>query len=110
MATYTRHEPESVNYKTGVPEFDNEGRLVELVYEAFTLLNIYFPNGQQGEERLKYKLDFYRNLFDYLETFKKDNRPLVITGDYNTAHNEIDLKRPGTRGADRRGSAHPRQQ
>jgi exodeoxyribonuclease III len=91
---YSKREPEEVNTKMGIPDFDNEGRLVELVFKDFAFFNIYFPNGQKNEERLNYKLDFYGHLFDYLEKHRKKKKPIIITGDYNTAHNEIDLKRP----------------
>jgi len=94
VLVYSRMKPEEVNTEMGVPEFDNEGRMLELVFKDFVFLNIYFPNGQKNDERLQYKLDFYGHLFDYLEKYKKRNKPVIITGDYNTAHNEIDLKRP----------------
>jgi exodeoxyribonuclease III len=94
VVVYSRLEPEAVHYHMGQPAFDNEGRMVELRFKDFTFLNIYFPNGQKGEERLNYKLDFYRHLFEYLEPFRAAGRPLIITGDFNTAHNPIDLKRP----------------
>ena len=94
VAVYSRHEPQAVNTKMGFPGFDNEGRMVELVFKDYVFLNIYFPNGQKNEERLQYKLEFYKHLFDYLEKYKRQKKPVIITGDYNTAHNEIDLKRP----------------
>ncbi len=94
VAVYTRLKPEEVNHGIGIPEYDNEGRILEIVYDKFRLYCVYFPNGQKDEDRLKYKLDFYRAFFDYLEPFKKQGIPLVITGDYNTAHNEIDLRHP----------------
>ncbi len=91
---FTRQKPEKVNIEMGIPEFDNEGRMVELTFKDFVLFNIYFPNGQKDEERLQYKLDFYKQLFDYARQYQEKDFPVIITGDYNTAHNEIDLKRP----------------
>ena len=93
-AVYSKQEPEEVNTEMGIPDFDNEGRMVELVFKDLAFFNIYFPNGQKNEERLNYKLDFYGHLFDYIEKHRKNKKPVIITGDYNTAHNEIDLKHP----------------
>ena len=94
VAVYTRLKPVEVNYGIGIPEYDNEGRILEIVYDSFRLYSVYFPNGQKDDDRLKYKLNFYQAFFDYLEPLKKQGVPLVITGDYNTAHNEIDLRHP----------------
>ncbi|WP_251859686.1 exodeoxyribonuclease III [Clostridium sp. Marseille-Q2269] len=94
VATYTREEPISIKRGIGVEKFDSEGRILITEFKKFTLLNIYFPNGQRDEERLQYKLDFYEALFDYCDQLVKEDKKLVICGDYNTAHNEIDLKNP----------------
>lgn len=72
-----------------------EGRVIRADFSAFTLLNIYFPNGQMSPERLEYKLRFYEQCLDYCENLRSQGRSLVISGDFNTAHNEIDLKNPG---------------
>ncbi|KOR23981.1 exodeoxyribonuclease III [Clostridium sp. L74] len=94
VATYTKEEPISVKYGIGIEKFDLEGRILIIEFENFTLLNIYFPNGQRDEERLQYKLEFYEALFNYCDELVKEGKKLVICGDYNTAHNEIDLKNP----------------
>ncbi|MDD5728073.1 MAG: exodeoxyribonuclease III, partial [Victivallales bacterium] len=78
----------------GKAKFDNEGRILVCEYEKFILLNIYFPNGQKDEERLCYKLDFYDATLDFCEKLRGRGKSLIICGDYNTAHNEIDLARP----------------
>ena len=75
------------------PAFQGEGRLVHLEYDAFHLFNIYFPNGQMSEERLQYKLGFYDSFLGYAEELRKA-KPIVVCGDFNTAHKEIDLARP----------------
>jgi exodeoxyribonuclease III len=75
-------------------EFDAEGRILISEHPGFLLLNIYFPNGQRDEERLRYKLAFYDATLAYCEARRKEGRELVICGDFNTAHNEIDLARP----------------
>jgi len=94
VGTYTRLKPRSVKYGIGIPRFDDEGRILELDFDDFIFFNIYFPNGQMSPERLQYKLDFYEALFAYTDEYKKQGRSLIITGDYNTAHNAIDLKNP----------------
>lgn len=95
VAVYTRIKPIIVKYGIGIPRFDNEGRVIEMDFGDFLFFNVYFPNGQMSEERLAYKLDFYREFFNYLAVYKEKNRSIVIAGDFNTAHNEIDLKNPG---------------
>ena len=94
VAIYSRIAPKEVKYGIDIPKFDDEGRILEMVFDDFVFFNIYFPNGQMSEERLAYKLDFYEAFFAYADAYKKKNIPLIITGDYNTAHNEIDLKNP----------------
>jgi len=63
-------------------------------FEKFVLFNVYFPNGGRGPERVKYKLDFYAALFQRAEEVRKTKKNIIICGDYNTAHKEIDLARP----------------
>ncbi|MEW6078794.1 MAG: exodeoxyribonuclease III [Thermodesulfobacteriota bacterium] len=93
-AVYSRITPRNVKTGIGRPEYDAEGRIIEMDFEDFIFFNIYFPNGQMGEDRLAYKLNFYRDFFAYADEYRRQGRSLVITGDYNTAHNEIDLKNP----------------
>lgn len=94
VATYTKEEPLSVAYGIGIDKFDCEGRILITEYPEFTLLNIYFPNGQKDDDRLNYKMEFYDAILDYCEEQKKKGKKLIISGDYNTAHKEIDLKNP----------------
>jgi exodeoxyribonuclease III len=102
VATFSRPKPRSVKYGMGIERFDNEGRIIEVDLDDFLFFNIYFPNGQMSDERLQYKLDFYAAFFAYCRTLRKNGRSLVICGDFNTAHNEIDLKHPKAN-ADRSG-------
>jgi exodeoxyribonuclease III len=95
VGVYTRREPRAVRHGIGIPRFDDEGRILELEFDEFNFFNIYFPNGQMSEERLAYKLDFYEAFFDYTNRLVAAGRSVIIAGDYNTAHNEIDLKHPG---------------
>ena len=92
VATYTKKEPIAVKHGFGIERFDSEGRILETEFEGFTLLNIYFPNGQRDEERLKYKMDFYDALLIYCNNLILEGKKLLICGDYNTAHTEIDIK------------------
>ncbi|MBI5681280.1 MAG: exodeoxyribonuclease III [Methanobacterium sp.] len=94
VAIYTKIKPEKIEYGFGVPEFDREGRTLVADYGDFILLNIYFPNGKMSDERLKYKLEFYDTLLDYANNLKENGKNVVICGDLNTAHKEIDLARP----------------
>lgn len=92
VAVYSRIKPLSVTDGIGVERFDHEGRILVCDYGDFVLLNIYFPNGQQGDERLQYKLDFYEAMMEYTRQLREQGRRVIITGDFNTAHHEIDLK------------------
>ena len=94
VGVYSGLKPKNVKYGIDEPKYDNEGRILELDLGNFIFFNVYFPNGQMSEERLQYKLDFYEVFFSYTNALKKQGHSLIITGDYNTAHNEIDLKNP----------------
>jgi exodeoxyribonuclease-3 len=72
----------------------NEGRIVETHYDDIVLFNIYFPNGQKNQERLNYKMKFYDDLLTHCEKLREEGKSIVICGDVNTAHKEIDLKNP----------------
>jgi len=96
VGVYTRVKPKTVKYGIGIPIFDGEGRIIEMDFGNFLFFNVYFPNGQMSEERLQYKLDFYEEFFRYTDKYKNNGRSIVVTGDFNTAHNKIDLKNPGT--------------
>ena len=94
VGAWTRIPPVAVKTGIGMDVYDAEGRIIEMDFGDFVLFNVYFPNGGMGEERLAYKLDFYRDFFAYAQTLREAGRSLVICGDYNTAHNAIDLKNP----------------
>lgn len=94
VATFTREKPTGVKSGFGIKQFDVEGRLIITQYPEFTLFNVYFPNGKQSEERLRYKMDFYDVFLDFVDPIKAKGEKLIICGDFNTAHNEIDLARP----------------
>jgi exodeoxyribonuclease-3 len=94
VAAYSRIEPQAVRTGMGIEHFDAEGRMIELDLGDFIFFNIYFPNGQMSDQRLQYKLGFYEAFFAYADKLRSAGRSLVISGDFNTAHNEIDLKNP----------------
>ncbi|ASM36284.1 exodeoxyribonuclease III [Campylobacter sputorum] len=73
---------------------DEEGRVLEHNFDDIVLFNIYFPNGQKDNERLRYKLDFYDKFLDYANNLVKNSKKVIFCGDVNTAHREIDLKNP----------------
>jgi exodeoxyribonuclease-3 len=94
VAVYTKPEPVKVEHGFGIKKFDDEGRIVLADYKDFILINIYYPNGKASEERLNYKMDFYDAFLLFADKLVKKGKKLVICGDVNTAHKEIDLARP----------------
>jgi len=94
VATFTKVKPPRVQYDFGVAELELEGRVIVAEYTDFVLLNIYFPNGKKDENRLQYKMDFYEVFLRFANSLKAEGARLVIGGDFNTAHKEIDLARP----------------
>ncbi|MEO8447921.1 MAG: exodeoxyribonuclease III [bacterium] len=94
VAVYSKIEPLNVTNGFGNPYFDIEGRVIIAEYDKFVLANVYFPNGGRGPERVKYKLDFYDELFFYLEKNYRDRKGIIVVGDFNTAHKDIDIFDP----------------
>lgn len=94
VGTYTRRRPLSFQYGFGKTEFDSEGRVLVTEFPEFMLFNVYFPNGKRDQVRLDFKLEFYRAILQHWQDLRKKGKRLVICGDYNTAHKEIDLARP----------------
>ena len=92
-AVFTKEEPLSVKRGIGIEEHDNEGRVITLEFDKFYLVNVYTPNSKQALERLDYRMvweDVFRKYLKELE----EKKPVIICGDLNVAHNEIDLKNP----------------
>jgi len=94
VATFTREKPLSIQYGFNAAELEPEGRVLITEYPEFMLFNIYFPNGKKDETRLRYKMDFYDVFLQFADSLKTRGKKLVICGDFNTAHKEIDLARP----------------
>ena len=94
VAIYSKIKPNKVEYKMGNPTLDNEGRLISAHYDDFVLVNVYFPNGGGGPDRLEFKLAFYDEFLSYVDDLRKKGCKIIFCGDINTAHEEIDLARP----------------
>lgn len=94
VVIYSKKEPLSVKCGFGIEKFDSEGRTLIADYGDFVLFNIYFPNGKASKERLEYKMEFYDAFLEYADTLKGRGKKIVVCGDVNTAHKEIDLARP----------------
>ncbi len=92
VLVYTKIKPLKVEYKLGIERFDSEGRIIILHYPEFILYNLYIPHGGRKKENLAYKLEVYKHLFEILN--KEKNKNIILAGDFNIAHNEIDLARP----------------
>ena len=94
-AIYTRHKPLSVTYGIGIDEHDHEGRVITLEMEDFYLVTVYTPNSQDGLRRLDYRMKWETDFLAYLKRLDSQ-KPVIVCGDLNVAHQEIDLKNPKT--------------
>ncbi len=90
-ALLTKIHPKKVTYGLGIKKFDSEGRLIIADYDKFYLLNVYAPQGRRDKSRVPFKLEFYKELLNKVKRLRK---PVIMCGDFNTAHTEIDLARP----------------
>lgn len=94
-AIFTKHKPLSVSYGIGIEEHDHEGRVITLEYETFYFVTVYTPNSKEELERLAYRQTWEDDFRAYLCALK-EKKPVVVCGDMNVAHEEIDLKNPST--------------
>ena len=94
-AIFTKHEPLSVSYGIGIEEHDKEGRVITLEYENFYLVTCYTPNSQNELARLPYRMQWEDDFRAYLQKLD-ESKPVILCGDLNVAHEEIDLKNPKT--------------
>jgi len=94
VATFCRDEPQAVREGFGQTPFDLEGRVLVTRHDNLTLVNAYFPSGRRGHERVAYKIAFYDALLDFCTALQRLGHRLIVCGDYNTAHQTIDLARP----------------
>lgn len=92
-AVFSRIQPLAVSYGMGLPEHDQEGRIITLEYDEFQLVNVYTPNSQRGLSRLEYRLQWEDDFRAYVGRLDR-KKPVVVCGDLNVAHQEIDIKNP----------------
>lgn len=92
-AIFTKEKPLSVSYGINIEEHDKEGRVITLEFEKFYMITVYTPNSQQALARLEYRMKWEDDFQSYLKALEK-NKPLIVCGDLNVAHKEIDLKNP----------------
>ena len=91
-AVFTKERPLKVEYNLEMERFDREGRSIILEYPDFILINLYFPHGGREKENIPYKLDAYRHFLKTIKEIKE--KPIILCGDFNVAHKDIDLERP----------------
>lgn len=94
-AIFTKHEPINVTYGIGIEEHDQEGRVITLEYPNFYLITVYTPNSQNELARLDYRMQWEEDFRAYLVKLD-ENKPVIVCGDLNVAHQQIDLKNPKT--------------
>ena len=94
-AIFTKEEPLSVTYGIGIDEHDHEGRVITLEYSSFYMVTVYTPNSQNELARLDYRMKWEDDFRAYLKKLE-ENKPVIVCGDMNVAHKEIDLKNPKT--------------
>ncbi len=94
-AIFAKHKPLSVQYNLGIPEHDTEGRVITLEYPDFWLVTVYTPNAQDGLKRIEYRMAWEDAFRAHLKTLD-ETKPVIVCGDMNVAHEEIDLKNPKT--------------
>lgn len=92
-AIFTRHQPISVSYGLGIEEHDHEGRVITLEMQDFYLITAYTPNSQDGLRRLDYRMTWEDDFLEYIKRLN-EKKPVIVCGDLNVAHEEIDLKNP----------------
>ena len=94
VAIFTKEKPNHVEYGCGIEQFDQEGRVIRADYDHFSIISAYFPSGSSGDERQAVKEVFLDQFYDYVQELKKDIPNLIISGDYNICHKEIDIHNP----------------
>jgi len=87
-------EINNIKQGIGIPKYDNEGRVLQFEIDDITFLNTYFPSGSSGEERQAVKMEFLEDYFNYIQKLRKSNPKIILSGDYNICHREIDIHDP----------------
>lgn len=94
VAIYCKDEPKQVEYGCGHSLFDSEGRVIRVDFEGYSVLSVYFPSGSSGDHRQDVKYDFLDYFFEYVQELRQKYPNLIICGDYNICHREIDIHAP----------------
>ncbi len=94
VATLSKREPDNVVMGCGIEKYDREGRILRTDFGDWSLLNCYFPSGTTGEERQGFKMEFLDDFFRWIADLKKERPQLIVVGDYNIAHTELDIHNP----------------
>lgn len=94
VATFSKIKPTNVEMGIGIPQYDNEGRVLTTYFDGFVLINSYFPSGSSGEDRHEFKMEYLRDMQTWIDGFKKDYPNIILVGDYNIVHTELDIHNP----------------
>ncbi|GAB5555201.1 MAG: exodeoxyribonuclease III [Saprospiraceae bacterium] len=94
VAIFTKQKPDLVKVGCGIEKYDREGRILRADFGDWTLLNCYFPSGTSGDERQAFKMDYLADFQNWINELKKERPQLIIVGDYNIAHTEMDIHNP----------------
>lgn len=96
VALFSKSEPDHIEYGCGIDKYDREGRILRADYGDFSVLSCYFPSGTTGDDRQSFKMQFLDDFYDYINELKKERPKLLISGDVNICHTEIDIHNPVT--------------
>ena len=94
VATFSKIEPSAVHIGCGIEKYDREGRILRTDFDNWSLLNCYFPSGSSGEERHGFKMEFLKDLGPWFDSLKAERPNLIVLGDYNIVHQEMDIHNP----------------
>ena len=94
VATFSKQKPDNVVLGCGIEKYDREGRIIRTDFGDWTLLNCYFPSGSSGEVRHDFKMDFLNDFYKWVNQLKKEREKLIVVGDYNIVHTELDIHNP----------------
>ncbi len=94
VATFTKQEPKTIHYGIENEKFDNEGRFLRTDFKNFTLINSYFPSGTTGTVRQDYKMEYLDEVYNYIKNLQKEQKNIIICGDFNICHKAIDINHP----------------
>jgi len=94
VAIFSKAEPKNIIIGCGMDQYDMEGRVIRADFDDFSVMNVYMPSGTSGDERQAFKMEWLKDFFEYAHQVAKEVGQLIIVGDYNIAHNEIDIHNP----------------